>query len=67
MEVDALALPKECLLKNLPEYEDKVSHFDGFDQVINHEKVDAIYIPLANEEHTEVALRGNESKKTCFN
>jgi len=54
---------KECLLKNLPAYEDKVSCFDGFDQVINHEKVDAIYIPLANEEHTEVALRAIRAKK----
>ena len=54
---------KECLLKNLPEYEDKVSCFDGFDQVINHEKVDAIYIPLANEEHTEVALKTIRAKK----
>ena len=54
---------KECLLKNLPEYEDKVSCFDGFDQVINHEKVDAIYIPLANEEHTEVALKAIRAKK----
>ena len=54
---------KECLLKHLPEYEDKVSCFDGFDQVINHEKVDAIYIPLANEEHTEVALKAIRAKK----
>lgn len=54
---------KECLLKNLPEYEDKVSCFDGFDQVINHEKVDVIYIPLANEEHTEVALKAMRAKK----
>ena len=54
---------KECLLKYLPEYEDKVSCFDGFDQVINHEKVDAIYIPLANEEHTEVALKAIRAKK----
>ena len=54
---------EECLLKNLPEYEDKVSCFDGFDQVISHEKVDAIYIPLANEEHTEVALKAIRAKK----
>ena len=54
---------KECLLKHLPEYEDKVSCFDGFDQVINHEKIDAIYIPLANEEHTEVALKAIRAKK----
>ncbi|QZP17875.1 Gfo/Idh/MocA family oxidoreductase [Methylophilales bacterium] len=54
---------KECLIKNLPEYEDKVSCFDGFDQVISHEKVDVIYIPLANEEHTEFALKAIRAKK----
>jgi len=54
---------KDCLLKHLPEYEDKVSCFDGFDQVINHEKVDAIYIPLANEEHTKIALKAIRAKK----
>jgi len=54
---------KECLLKHLPEYEDKVSCFDGFDNVINHKNIDAIYIPLANEEHTEVALKAIRAKK----
>ncbi|MDA9086234.1 Gfo/Idh/MocA family oxidoreductase [Methylophilaceae bacterium] len=54
---------RECLLKHLPRYEDKVSCFDGFDQVINHEKVNVIYIPLANEEHTEVALRAIRAGK----
>jgi len=54
---------RECLLKHLPKYEDKVSCLDDFDQVINHEKVDAIYIPLANEEHTEVALKAIQAKK----
>ena len=54
---------KDCLLKYLPESEDKVSCFDGLDQVINHASVDAIYIPLANEEHTEVALKSIRAKK----
>jgi len=54
---------KDCLLKHLPEAEDKVSCFDGLDQVINHESVDAIYIPLANEEHTEVTLKAIRAKK----
>ena len=54
---------KECLLKNLPEYEDKVSCFDGLDPVIHHDKIDAIYIPLANEEHTEVALNAIRARK----
>ena len=54
---------KDCLLKHLPESEDKVSCFDGLDQVITHNNVDAIYIPLANEEHTEVALKAIKAKK----
>ena len=54
---------KDCILKHLPEAEDKVSCFDGLDQVINHESVDAIYIPLANEEHTEVTLKAIRAKK----
>ena len=54
---------KECLLKYLPEYEDKVSCFDGFDQIINHKNIDAIHIPLANQEHTEVALKAIRAKK----
>ena len=54
---------KECLLKYLPEYEDKVSCFDGFNQIINHKNINAIYIPLANQEHTEVALKAIRAKK----
>jgi len=34
-----------------------------FDDVINHPEINAIYIPLANEEHTEVALKALEQKK----
>jgi D-xylose 1-dehydrogenase (NADP+, D-xylono-1,5-lactone-forming) len=54
---------KECLLKNLPDYEKKVSCFDGFDQVLYHDRINAIYIPLANEEHTEIALKAIRAKK----
>ncbi len=54
---------KDCLLKHLPEAEDKVFCFDGLDQVINHKSVNAIYIPLSNEEHTEVALKAIRAKK----
>ena len=57
---------QECILKYLPEYEDKVSCFDGLDQVINHDRVDVIYIPLVNEEHTEVALKAIRAKKMCL-
>jgi len=34
-----------------------------FDEVINHPDINAIYIPLANEEHTEVALKAIAQKK----
>lgn len=34
-----------------------------FDDIINHPDINAIYIPLANEEHTEVALKSIEQKK----
>jgi len=54
---------KDCLLKHLPESKDKVSCFDGLDQVITHNNVDVIYIPLANEEHTEIALKAIREKK----
>lgn len=54
---------KACLIKNAPELEDQVQTFDGFDPVINHERVDAIYIPLANQEHTQVALKAIRAKK----
>ena len=54
---------KDCLLKHLPESEDKVSCFDGLGQVITQNNVDAIYIPLANEEHTEIALKAIRAKK----
>ena len=34
-----------------------------FDDIINHPDISAIYIPLANEEHTEVALKAIAQKK----
>jgi xylose dehydrogenase (NAD/NADP) len=35
----------------------------NFDEVILHPDIDAIYIPLANEEHTDVALKAIQHKK----
>ena len=54
---------KACLVKNAPQLEDKVQTFDGLDQVINHERIDAIYISLANQEHTQFALKAIRAKK----
>jgi xylose dehydrogenase (NAD/NADP) len=49
--------------KACPELIKKVQTFNGFDSVINHPKINAIYIPLANEDHTSVALKAIRSKK----
>ena len=49
--------------KVCPELINKVQAFNGFDSVINHPKINAIYIPLANEDHTPTALKVIRSKK----
>ena len=49
--------------KVCPELINKVQAFIGFDSVINHPKINAIYIPLANEDHTPTALKAIRSKK----
>ncbi len=49
--------------KACPELINKVQTFNGFDSVINHPKINAIYIPLANEDHTPTALKAIRSKK----
>ena len=39
----------------------------NFDEVINNPDINAIYIPLANEEHTEVALKSiAQGYKVCY-
>jgi xylose dehydrogenase (NAD/NADP) len=53
---------EECIkqyVKN-PEGIKTTTHFND---VINHPDINAIYIPLANEEHTEVALKAIAQKK----
>jgi xylose dehydrogenase (NAD/NADP) len=49
--------------KTCPDLINKVRSFNGFDSVINHPKINAIYIPLANEDHTPTALKAIRSKK----
>ena len=53
----------ECLLKYAPHLEDTVQAFDGLDQIVNHARIDAVYIPLANEEHVQIALKCIRAKK----
>ena len=45
----------EVLAKYVPN-EKGVEAFDDLDSVLNHAEIDAIYLPMANEEHTEWAL-----------
>ena len=53
----------ECLLKHASHLEDTVQAFDGLDQIVNHDRIDAVYIPLANEEHVQIALKCIRAKK----
>ena len=54
---------KSIIDKASPKLINKVQAFNGFDSVINHPKINAIYIPLANEDHTPTALKAIRSKK----
>ncbi|GDX54522.1 deoxyfructose oxidoreductase [Methylophilaceae bacterium] len=53
----------ECLEKYQPSLLGKVQTFNSLDEVINHPDIDAIYIPLSNEEHTKPALQAINHKK----
>ena len=53
----------ECLEKCQPNLKSKVETFNSLDEVIFHPDIDAIYIPLSNEEHTEPALKAINHKK----
>lgn len=54
---------EECLEKYQPNLKGKVRTFNSLDEVIHHPDIDAIYIPLSNEEHTEPALKAIKNKK----
>jgi len=54
---------EECIKKYAKEYIKEIECHNGFDSILNNKKIDAVYIPLANEEHTEVALKAINNKK----
>jgi predicted dehydrogenase len=43
--------------------EQGVQAFDDLDSVLNHSGIDAVYLPMANEEHTEWAIKAIEQGK----
>jgi xylose dehydrogenase (NAD/NADP) len=53
----------EDCLKQYAKNPDGLKTTTQFDDIINHPDINAIYIPLANEEHTEVALKSIAQKK----
>jgi xylose dehydrogenase (NAD/NADP) len=53
---------EECV-KQYAKYPEGIKTTTNFDDIINHPEINAIYIPLANEEHTEVALKAIAQKK----
>ena len=52
----------EVLAKYAPD-EKGVQAFDDLDSVLNHEDIDAVYLPMANEEHTEWAIKAIKQGK----
>jgi D-xylose 1-dehydrogenase (NADP+, D-xylono-1,5-lactone-forming) len=48
---------KATLEKYAPSYKEKVTCYDDLDALINDKNIDAIYCPMANEEHAEWALK----------
>jgi len=53
----------EDCINQYSKYPSEVIASQDFDEVIQHPDINAIYIPLANEEHTEVALKAIQRKK----
>lgn len=53
----------ECVKKYAPEHINNIECYKGFDLILNNKDIDAIYIPLSNEEHTETALKAIRNKK----
>ena len=54
---------KESVLKFAPEQVENIECHKGFDSILNNREIDAIYIPLSNEEHTEVAIKAINNNK----
>ena len=54
---------KESVQKFAPEQVENIECHKGFDSILNNREIDAIYIPLSNEEHTEVAIKAINNNK----
>jgi predicted dehydrogenase len=54
---------KATLEKYAPNYAEKVTCYDELDALINDKNIDAIYCPMANEEHAEWAIKAIHAGK----
>ena len=54
---------KATLDKYAPNYAEKVTCYDDLDSLINDKNIDAIYCPMANEEHAEWAIKAINAGK----
>jgi len=54
---------EECIKKYAKEHIKNIECHKGFDSILKNQEIDAIYIPLSNEEHTQVALEAINNKK----
>ena len=53
----------ECVTKYAKSFKEKINCFNDLNSIINSDSIDAIYIPLSNEEHTKIALEAIKNKK----
>jgi len=54
---------KECVQKYASDQSENIECHKGFNSIIDNKEIDAIYIPLSNEEHTETAIKAINNKK----
>ena len=54
---------KATLEKYVPNYDGYVSCYDDLDALINDKNIDAVYCPMANEEHAEWAIKAINAGK----
>jgi D-xylose 1-dehydrogenase (NADP+, D-xylono-1,5-lactone-forming) len=54
---------RATLEKYAPNYKEKVACYDDLDALINDQNVEAIYCPMANEEHAEWAIKAINAGK----
>ncbi len=54
---------RATLEKYAPNYKEEITYYDNMDALINDKNIEAIYCPMANEEHAEWAIKAINAGK----